>query len=98
MYRELKRNVRSLLRFDFLRNYLNEHPIQLRTIMNIFSAFNNHGNELKVKLLRFCGATIGNNVHIGDNIYMYNPKNLILDDYVGIADNTTMRCWNKIHI
>ena len=31
-------------------------------------------------------------------IYIYNPKNLQLDDFSSLPDNAILRCWNKIHI
>lgn len=88
----------DILRFKYFKKYLNENPIALRFLINFFSLFNTYGNNLKVKLLRYCGATIGENVKIGDNVYIYYPKNLQLDDFSGIPDNTILRCWNKIHI
>jgi acetyltransferase-like isoleucine patch superfamily enzyme len=96
----LGQKVIDLLRLknNFIKNYLNDNPLFLKFIMNIFSLLPNHGNKQKIKLLKFCGAKVADSVGIGENFYVYQPKNLILDDFVGIADNTTMRCWDKVHI
>ena len=88
----------DFIRLKCLKAYLNSRPILLRDIMNLLSLLPNYGNDLKCNFLRFLGAKIGNKVGIGDNVYIYQSKNLELEDYVGIADNTIMRCWNKIHI
>ena len=98
MHIKLFQDIIDIVRLKSVKKYLNENPIALRMLLNIFSLFPNHGNELKISLLRYLGASIGNNVGIGDNVYIYLPKNLVLEDYVGIADNTVMRCWNKVQI
>ena len=96
------KNFYQIIHLNFLKssliNYLNSNPIALKFIMNFLSLFSKHGNNMKISLLRFCGAEIGEHVGIGDNVYIFQPKYLTLEDYVGIADNTVMRCWDRVHI
>lgn len=80
-------NLIDIIRLKKLKTYLNNHPTALEFIINFLSLFKNGGNQQKIYLLRFSGAQIGEHVCFGDNIYIQNPQNLRLDDYVQIGTN-----------
>ena len=101
MHIKFFQNIIDILRFKLARNkvydYLNTHPIFLKTILNIMSFLPKNGYKQKASILRFCGAKIGKNTKIGDNIYIFNPQNFELGDYAGIS-NSVLYCWDKIYI
>ena len=80
-----------------IRNYLNMHPIALRYLLNYLSLFKQSSAKKSV-LLRFCGANIGENCYIGDDVFILTPQNLTVEDYCGIGDNSILQCWNEIAI
>lgn len=49
-------------------------------------------------LLRLFGAQIGRGCHIHSNVKVWAPWNLILGDYVGVSNGSTIYCMDRIKI
>ena len=96
----LLQEIIDVLRFKKLSKNLSKNTAFLSFLMNILSIFEYNSRETKIKnmLLRFAGASIGKNVHIGYDVKIYNCQNLEIEDNVIINDCNKFYCWHKINI
>lgn len=52
----------------------------------------------RVLLLRMFGAKIGRGCHVYPRVKVWAPWNLVLGSYVGVADDVTLYCMDKISV
>ncbi len=83
-----------------IKRFIRSRPHLLLKILNFLDIFEckKRCTRLKNKVLRLCGAKIGENVYIGSDFFVINPQNLTIGNNCIINNNNSLCCWNNISI